>query len=146
MRACGGCGSMVEGEPERNLNGSKHRCIWLEEKFMSDFKTHYDHVSDFVHKTNVRNGFWGDDVSAANVGEKLALIHAEVSEALEAVRKKNMVRSDKIPDFFEIEEELADVIIRIMDLGRGFNWDVAGAVDAKATYNATREYKHGKKF
>lgn len=41
-----------------------------------------------AHTTAVEHGFWGDpvDVPSRNVGEMLALVHSEVSEALEAYR------------------------------------------------------------
>ena len=45
-----------------------------------------------------------------------------------------------------VEEELADVIIRIMDYAFGKDLDVAGAILAKIEYNQSREFMHGKTF
>lgn len=82
-----------------------------------------------------------------NFGEKIALMHAELSEALEAFRKDGLnVRSEHIPEFNAIEEEFADVIIRIMDSSQEWLLNVSGALLAKMEYNRTRPYKHGKKF
>ncbi len=72
-----------------------------------------------------------------------ALIHAEVAEATEAVRKKKV--SDKIPEFSGQEEELADVIIRIATMAEEKKLRVAEAILAKMKYNEGREYRHGGK-
>ncbi len=66
----------------------------------------------------------------------LALIHSEVSEALEAYRK-----GDK-ENFIE---ELADTLIRLVDLTAGLEVDLAAAVKAKLAVNRTRGYRHGGK-
>jgi NTP pyrophosphatase (non-canonical NTP hydrolase) len=80
-----------------------------------------------------------------NIGEKLALIHSEVSEVLEAFRYNNPP-SEKIADTSSAEEELADVVIRVMDFASHLNFDVARAIVLKHRYNQKREYKHGGKL
>lgn len=74
----------------------------------------------------------------------LALMHSELSEALEAYRHSNPA-SAKIPGFSHVEEELADLVIRVMDHGKARSHDVAGAVLAKMAYNASRPRQHGGK-
>lgn len=76
--------------------------------------------------------------------EKIALMHSELSEALEAVRHGNPP-DDHIPEFKGTEAELADVIIRIMDISHARKWNVAEAVIAKMDYNSKRAFKHGGK-
>lgn len=107
------------------------------------FSLEWNILAETIHNIAKRNGFWEGD---RNDGEILALVHAEVSEALEAVRKKIPEKSKKIPIFFEIEEELADIIIRIMDYGEARGWNIPDAILHKVEYNSNRPYKHGKRF
>lgn len=81
-----------------------------------------------------------------DVARVCALFHSEVSELLEAFRAKDMPESKKIPGFTEAEEEVADLIIRV--LGSAYFWGmrVEEAVRAKMAYNSSRPYKHGKRF
>ena len=58
-----------------------------------------------AHANAVSKGFWDYE---RNVGESIALIHAELSELLEGIRDGNMP-SDKIPEFSQAEEEAAKV-------------------------------------
>lgn len=76
----------------------------------------------------------------------IALIHSELSEAIEAARAGDPP-DDKIPEYSGVEAELADVIIRIMDIAAHRGWRVGDAVEAKMAMNRTRSHMHGgKKF
>ena len=70
------------------------------------------------------------------VGTKLALIHSEVSEAMEGHRKGKM--DEHLPHLPSINVELADAYIRICDLAGAMNIDLGQAVAEKMAYNATR--------
>lgn len=85
--------------------------------------------------------------SKNNFGERVALIHSELSEALDYYRKGEDIPSDHISEFTGVEEEFADVLIRIMDTAAEFGLDVGNAVIAKMKFNESRPFKNGgKKF
>lgn len=67
---------------------------------------------------------------------KIALVHSEVSEALEGLRKSKM--DDHLPERPSLEVEFADAIIRIMDMSGKLDLDVAGAIIEKLAYNQQR--------
>ena len=105
-----------------------------------------------IHQGNVIAGWWtdlktgvdlaeearlGTRLGKALVAEKLALVHSEVSEALEGHRKS--LNDDKLTDRLQIEVELADAVIRILDLTGALKLDIGGALQAKRQYNAKRE-------
>ena len=106
------------------------------------FEKNWNKTAKQIYKKAVEHGFWKGEV---NDGERMALIHAEISEALEALREGNP-SSNKIMEFTNLEEELADAVIRIMDYAFGKDLDVAGAILAKIEYNKSREFMHGKSF
>jgi len=106
-----------------------------------DFIDHFDAIQETAHETAIEKGWWEKD---RELGTVIALMHSELSEALEYGRKGNGP-SDHIPDYLGIEEEFADVIIRIMDYAEKNDLRIAEAVIAKMAFNATREHKHGGK-
>ena len=105
----------------------------------------YNDLASRVYARAYANGFWGEEGKVRNFGESIALVHSELSEALEGERMGDPP-DDKIPKFTSREAELADAIIRIMDMGEGYDLRIAEALIAKMKFNAGRPYKHGKKF
>lgn len=77
---------------------------------------------------------WGDDRPRAKI---LALIHSEVSEALEADREGD----DEL-----YAEELADTVIRILDHAETEGIDLTQEIEEKFEVNREREFKHGKNY
>lgn len=107
-----------------------------------------------VFHTAVEHGWWpvfepADspiDLTQVNIPEKLALMHSEISEALEHFRHDKMemfLNEDGKPDGFWIE--LADCIIRILDTAGAYGVDMEYMLRVKADYNKTRPYRHGEK-
>lgn len=123
-------------------------------RFMEAFNT----IQSRIHESVVSKGFWEDAEKVLNntdpencqavqkfiIGQKIALIHSEISEGLEGSRKNLM--DDHLPDRSMLEVELADGIIRIMDLAQWLGLDLSGAILEKFAYNQGRPYKHGKQF
>lgn len=83
---------------------------------------------------NADNHGWHDP--ACDLQTDLLLIHSEVSEACEALRRNDMPA---------VEEELADVIIRVLHVAEKNGFDMQKAVTAKHYKNIKRDYRHGNK-
>lgn len=122
-----------------------------------------------IHQNAKEKGFWDEK---REIGTLLMLIVSELSEALEADRKNihanlnkfvgfsNMgfgkdyqtyLIEDAIPSFEmnlkdTFEDEIADTIIRILDMCEGLGIDIETHIKLKMEYNKTREKKHGKNY
>lgn len=109
-----------------------------------------------VEQVNREHGWYEDERS---FGEDIALLHSEVSEALEAYRQWGFADYTK---YFTLEiggslteianpkpegvgSELADVLIRLLDTCSRRGIDLEAEYHRKVAYNKTRGYKHGGK-
>lgn len=105
---------------------------------------------------------WYDNHGGTNMGERIALIHSEASEMLEADREDRYCKSNinavngwHYPEEFQkayvdnvkgtFEEELADIVIRCLDMAAFKGIDIESHVAAKMRYNTLRPIKHGGK-
>jgi hypothetical protein len=77
---------------------------------------------------------FGTTPAEIDVPEKIALIHTEVSEAFNAYRHKNMNGKDGF------EEELGDIIQRVLHLCGAMGIDVEAEILKKLDYNKNREW------
>ena len=109
------------------------------------FETEFKKLSHFVHANAVDHGWWPENKEEKNNAELIALMHCELSEAVEALRCGNPPDCH-VPEFSGIEAELADVVIRIMDAAAARGWRVGKAIVAKHEYNKLRPFKHGNKL
>lgn len=132
-------------------------------------------LQHLVHTGNIKAGWWGlhsndgtsidlaemirkpkthleERFAMALVAEKLCLTHSEISEGMEGLRKNLM--DDKLPHRSMLEVELADAVIRTLDLCGALGLDLEGAIFEKLAFNQAREDhkienrlgENGKKF
>lgn len=108
------------------------------------YKTLDDMAKD-LHTTAVEKGFWPDTVDDIFVTKQLMMIVSEAVEVMEAIRK------DKGTD--EVADEMADIIIRTLDLWQGLkengyvgDTNLQVAFNKKTDVNKSRPQKHGVRF
>ena len=111
-------------------------------------------LAHIIHEFNQK--WWFDlytgEKLERNDGELIALMHSELSEGLEGVRKNKM--DDHCPQHPNVTVEMADCIIRILDYCAGKGLNVGQALVDKCAYNLIRaDHSHehrkaegGKKF
>jgi NTP pyrophosphatase (non-canonical NTP hydrolase) len=103
-----------------------------------------DALAAILHETAVEKGFWDGEIGYDKVGNKLALVHSEVTEVLEAIRKNKGSE--------EVVEEMADVIIRLLDIYAAMRntEDIFHSLDEvlakKININKERPKLHGNLF
>lgn len=100
------------------------------------------------HDLAAASGWWVDTETGEDVrkwppkfmklwvASKLMLVVTEVAEAMEGHRKG--LQDDKLPHRPMLEVELADAVIRILDLSGGLGFDIAGAMIEKLAFNQQR--------
>lgn len=120
------------------------RVLELEEKYQNLKRKEFDELGKEIHETNVEKGFWSEPVMMDKYVAKLALIHSELTEVLEALRKSQ--GADKVT------EEFADVLIRTFDLydtlveAGEADPELYGVMRDKMEVNKNRAPKHGNRW
>lgn len=102
-----------------------------------------DETAFDIHTICVAKGFYAGELTTDKAIAKLALIHSEVTETLEAIRKE---KGERV-----VVEEMADIIIRVLDLwaalwGIGINTSLEEILLAKIEKNRHRPALHGHKW
>jgi NTP pyrophosphatase (non-canonical NTP hydrolase) len=103
-----------------------------------------DALSATLHETAVEKGFWDREIDYDVIGNKLALVHSEVTEVLEAIRK------DKGSE--NVVEEMADILIRLLDLYAAMmnegliQHSLDEVLNNKININKDRPRLHGNRF
>ena len=106
---------------------------------------HEENIFYLVNTTHHANKHWWKDpetgelqpIDGLMVPTKLMLIVSELAEAMEGHRKGLM--DDKLPHRPMFEVEMADALIRLLDLAGATGIDLGGAYVEKMQYNASRE-------
>ena len=103
-----------------------------------------DDMSKEIHDTAIEKGFWPDKVDDIFITKQLMMIVSEAVEVMEAIRK------DKGKE--EVADEMADIVIRTLDLYEGLRdnsyveTDLQSAINRKVSFNKTRPERNGVKF
>lgn len=113
-----------------------------------------DDLAEEIFTISEYKGFWDiDSISdLAYVPLKLALVHDEVSEALEVHREvyddSDVDVVTQMTDMQEADftEELADIIIRVLDIAGSFDLPIGDSVIEKIEANRRRPSRHGKRY
>jgi NTP pyrophosphatase (non-canonical NTP hydrolase) len=119
----------------------------------------FDWLDDFaedVFKANMEKGFWDVafidhddgttdfDPELRNFGELLMLVVSELGESIEAHRKNLM--DDHLPKYEGRWVEVADAVIRLLDLAGAHGIELGTIIEEKLAYNRNRSHRHGKKY
>jgi NTP pyrophosphatase (non-canonical NTP hydrolase) len=103
-----------------------------------------DGMAKELHEIAVEKGFWPDKVDDIFITKQLMMIVSEAVEVMEAIRK------DKGKQ--EVADEMADIIIRTLDLYQGLrdhgyvDGELQVALNKKTDFNKSRPERHGVKF
>lgn len=103
-----------------------------------------DALAAVLHETAISKGFWDGSINHDKIGNKLALVHSEVTEVLEAIRKNKGSK--------EVVEEMADVLIRLLDIyaamrnGELITHSLDDELRLKMEKNLSRPKLHGNLF
>ena len=103
-----------------------------------------DNICKEIHQRNLDAGWWNDTETGEYLGDniyyqtsKVLLMHAEISEAVEGMRKGLM--DDKLPQYENEAVEMADLFIRWADYVGMKGWPMQEIIETKLGFNAIRE-------
>jgi NTP pyrophosphatase (non-canonical NTP hydrolase) len=103
-----------------------------------------DGMAKDLHKVAKEKGFWPEKIDDIFITKQLMMIVSEAVEVMEAIRKNKGKQ--------EVADEMADIIIRTLDLYQGLkdngyvDQDLQVALNNKTNFNRSRPERHGVKF
>jgi NTP pyrophosphatase (non-canonical NTP hydrolase) len=103
-----------------------------------------DDMAKEIHTTAVEKGFWPEKVDDIFITKQLMMIVSEAVEVMEAIRKNKGKQ--------EVADEMADIVIRTLDLYQGLvdngyvDQELQVALNNKTSFNKSRPERHGVKF
>lgn len=137
------------------LTGAQHARLAQAETMINDpiyadaTRAAWDNLQTLMHLRSLQAGWWHDPDSGKALAEvlppslfpyvvatKLMLSVSEIAEGMEGARCGKM--DDKLPHRSMLEVELADLVIRAMDLAGMLRLDIVGAIIEKSRFNTTR--------
>lgn len=113
---------------------------------LREFAKNLEILKEDIHQNAIKHGWYDEPIA---FGELIALCHSELSEALEDFRNNRKIKKiwlDEKGKPCGVPTELADLIIRVLDLCGHYDIDIGEAVIKKYEYNKSRPYRHGKKI
>jgi NTP pyrophosphatase (non-canonical NTP hydrolase) len=128
--------TVTQSAPDPFANSPMTRIVGL--RRIRNWDEVLEEMIGLVTAVNAANG-WYD--SSRTFGEDIALLHSEVSEAFEAMRKDDWSGNKD-----SVQDELADVFIRLLDTCARHNVQLANQFLKKMAINETRGYRHGGKL
>ena len=128
-------------------NPLENRDLFIQGAFATSIRL----AQEDVYDVNVANGWFESD---RTVGDDIALLHSEASEMLEAFRDgglEDQTDPSKFPEGQPVKpegfgSEAADVLVRLLDVCKRRNVDLAFEFERKLEFNATRGNRHGGKL
>lgn len=131
--------ALDHGGPVSLLTPGVERTL-IESQFAGAARAFATHTSAI----NSAHGFCTGEPTNVEIIAQIMLIVTELAEAVEGLRKNLM--DDKVPSRRMVEVELADALIRTLNLAQWAGYDVVGAAIEKSRYNEGRPYLHGGKL